>query len=92
MPKPTTSSLLSPDACRAARAILRWSVADLVQNANVSPNSIQKVEAGEGVRQSTIDRILGAFERAGVEVLPEGARRFPRPEREATLATAPLRH
>jgi predicted transcriptional regulator len=73
MPAPRPS--LSPDSCRAARALLRWSVADLVREASVSPNSVQKVEAGDPVRQATIDRILTAFERNGVETLRCGAQR-----------------
>jgi predicted transcriptional regulator len=68
-------SPLSPEACRAARAILRWSVADLVHEANVSPNSVQKIEAGDTVRQATVDRIVSAFERNGVEPLCCGAQR-----------------
>lgn len=75
MANETPHSSLSPDACRAARAILRWSVADLVREGYVSPNSVQKVEAGEPVRETTIARIVNAFARHGVEVLPEGARR-----------------
>lgn len=69
------SPTLTPDACRAARAILRWSVADLVREARVSPNSIQKIEAGETVRQATSERIVDAFEAHGIEVLPGGAQR-----------------
>ena len=72
---PSTPHSLSADACRAARAILRWSVADLVHAGAVSPNSVQKIEAGESVRQNTLDRIIQAFAVNGVEVLPGGAQR-----------------
>ena len=92
MPDEDPRSRLSPDACRAARAILRWSVADLVREGYVSPNSIQKVEAGEPVRDATIERIIKAFERHGVEVLPEGAQRSPSSNRPLTDVTADLRH
>ena len=73
MPDPEPG--LSADTCRAARALLRWSVADLVREASVSPNSIQKVESGDTVRQATVGRILGAFQRNGVETLRCGAQR-----------------
>ncbi|HYG27634.1 MAG TPA: helix-turn-helix transcriptional regulator [Caulobacteraceae bacterium] len=71
----TSHPPLSPEACRAARAILRWSVADLVHEANVSPNSVQKIESGDPVRQTTVDRIISAFKRNGVETVGYGAQR-----------------
>jgi predicted transcriptional regulator len=67
--------VLSAEACRAARGILRWSIADLVHSAYVSPNSVQKVESGERVRRETAERIVHAFEQQGLELLPRGAQR-----------------
>ncbi|HEX6859558.1 MAG TPA: hypothetical protein VF138_05075 [Caulobacteraceae bacterium] len=67
--------ILTADACRAARAILRWSIADLVREAHVSPNSIQKIEQDEPVRPATADRIVRTFDENGIAVLPSGASR-----------------
>lgn len=64
---------LSAPACRAARALLGWSQADLVTKAGVSPNTVAKVEAGEEVRASTAARLMAAFEAAGVELLNGGS-------------------
>lgn len=65
--------LLSGDACRAARALLRWSVRDLVRQAGTSPNVINRVEAGGTVRGSTALKIASTFEAAGVELLNSDA-------------------
>lgn len=42
----TKGPALTAAACRAARALLDWSVADLVREASVSPNAVAKVEGG----------------------------------------------
>jgi transcriptional regulator with XRE-family HTH domain len=64
---------LSAPACRAARALLGWSQADLVAKAKVSPNTVAKVEAGEEVRAVTAARLLAVFDAHGVELLNGGA-------------------
>ena len=75
MDRKTQETPLTADACRAARGILRWSIADLVHSAYVSPNSVQKVESDEPVRRETAERIVHAFEQQGLELLPGGAQR-----------------
>jgi len=60
--------LLTPAACRAARALLNWKSADLMREAQVGPNTIVKLEAGKGVRASTALKIVEAFGRYGVEI------------------------
>jgi transcriptional regulator with XRE-family HTH domain len=60
---------LTPEACRAARALLGWSAKQLVAAAKVSPNTVSRVENGEEVQPGTAARIIGAFEAAGVEIL-----------------------
>jgi ribosome-binding protein aMBF1 (putative translation factor) len=60
---------LTAAACRAGRALLAWSQADLVAAASVSPNTVAKVEAGETVREATAARIVHAFASHGVEIL-----------------------
>jgi transcriptional regulator with XRE-family HTH domain len=72
---------LSPEACRAGRALLGWSQGDLVKAAAVSPNTVAKVEAGETVRAATAAKLVAAFDTAGVMILngdAPGARMKPR--------------
>ena len=74
-----TDAILSPAACRAARALLGWPVSRLVKEAGVSPNTLVRVEAGGEVARSSRAKLLAAFTAAGVEVLPppaDGARRI----------------
>lgn len=60
---------LTAAACRAARALLSWSQGDLVREANVSPNTVAKIEAGEAVRDATSAKIVETFMARGVEIL-----------------------
>jgi transcriptional regulator with XRE-family HTH domain len=58
--------------CRAARAFLGWSVAELAKAAGVSWRTIQRAEASEGVPRmniATLEKIQGALEAAGIEFL-----------------------
>lgn len=72
---------LTPQACRAARALLGWSAKELVAAAKVSPNTVSRIENGEDVQAPTEAKVVAAFEAAGVEILNgegTGARlRFP---------------
>ena len=63
------SPTLTGSSCRAARAVLRWSSADLVERANVSPNTVAKIEGDEDVRKSTLAKVQATLEAAGVEIL-----------------------
>lgn len=55
--------------CRAARAILGWTVADLAQKSGLSPDTIHKFEAGRTAttRDSTRKLLLVAFTEVGME-------------------------
>ena len=71
---------LTPEGCRAGRAILRWSAARLSAEAGVSANFIAKVEHGGPVPEESRRRILAAFRKAGVQVFSgpaRGAQLFP---------------
>lgn len=57
--------------CRMARAALGLGVRELAKMADVSPNTVARLERGEDMRESTIDAIRGALEAAGVEFIPE---------------------
>ena len=54
-----------------ARAALGWGTRDLAQKANVSPDTIARLERGERLRFATIEAIRTAFEAAGIEFIPE---------------------
>ncbi len=59
---------------RAARALLRWSGADLVRESGVSHATIHRAEAVNGKTAMTFanaSAIRRAFEAAGVELLDE---------------------
>jgi predicted transcriptional regulator len=64
-------SALSGDACRAGRALLRWSVLELAHQAKVSPNTIVKLENGAAIRPKSAMRIRARFAHEGVELLDE---------------------
>jgi len=58
---------------RAAKALIKWSGSDLATNANVSISSIRRIEAGDGVPDSTSVKVLSAIqkalEKAGIEFI-----------------------
>jgi transcriptional regulator with XRE-family HTH domain len=54
-----------------ARAALKWGVRDLARNANVTPTTISRIEAGRPAFQATLEALRIAFEAAGIEFLPE---------------------
>lgn len=54
-----------------ARAALGWGTRDLARNAGVSPDTIARLERGERLRDATVDVVRSAFEKAGLEFIPE---------------------
>ena len=66
-----SEAALAGSACRAGRALLKWSVLDLAREAKVSPNTIVKLENGGAIRQRSAMRIRARFARDGVELLEE---------------------
>ena len=74
------SARLTGAACRAARAILRWSVRDLAREAGVSPTTVNLLEAERPFRAATALKIVDAFQRHRVEItngVGTGARLLP---------------
>lgn len=59
---------LTPAACRAARALLNWTVRDLMREAGVSPNTVTGLEGGQVVRPETEAKVVAAFAAHGVEI------------------------
>ena len=57
--------------CRMARAATGLGIRDLAVAADVSPNTIARLERGENIRGGTVDAIRTALEAAGVEFIAE---------------------
>lgn len=59
---------IQADHCRAARAALNWTQAELSLRSKVSTRTIMKFEAwGWPVQQNKIRNLQGAFESAGIK-------------------------
>lgn len=54
-----------------ARAALGWTTQDLAREASVGANTINRFEAGQDARVSSVDKMRGALEAAGVEFIPQ---------------------
>ena len=57
--------------CRMARAALGLGVRDLAKLADVSPNTITRLERGEELHARTLSTIRSALEKAGAEFIPD---------------------
>jgi len=72
---PRVSNLsLTSEQVRAARMLLRWEQKDLAEASGVSLPSIKRLETqpGElGAQHRTIEAIVQALKKAGVEFIPE---------------------
>ena len=64
---------LTPEACRAARALLGLTVRQLGEKTGIAFETISKYENGRPMREANKATLLAAFEAAGVEVLNGGA-------------------
>jgi transcriptional regulator with XRE-family HTH domain len=63
---------LTPEASRAGRAILGWSMRDLAERAAVSLGAVNRLEGGGSQsRDGTASKIIAAFEAEGVELITE---------------------
>ena len=63
--------MITKDQCRAARALIEWSRADLAKAAKVSERTITDFERGaRSPINASLAAITGALEEAGVEFIP----------------------
>lgn len=63
---------LSSGLCRGARGLLNWSREDLAVQSKVSRAAIADFETDKRqVRERTTDDLIQAFEKAGLEFIPE---------------------
>ena len=64
--------MISPEQCRAARALLDWSQEELSKKASVGIVTVRQLEAGtHEPRRATLDVIRRALVEAGVEFIDE---------------------
>ena len=59
---------LTPEACRAARALLKWSMRDLASNAGIALSTAHLFEKGDAVREDSKVKIVAAFTAHQVEI------------------------
>lgn len=60
-----------PVQCKMARAALGLGVRELAEKAEVSPETVVRLEQGAALRGRTLAAIRAALEAAGVEFIPE---------------------
>lgn len=63
---------LTPEANRAARAILKWSVRDLAEHAGVAFSTVHRFETTGVATDTTKAKIVGAYADRRVEIITEG--------------------
>lgn len=64
--------MITSDQIRAARALLKWSRADLADKSGVGFSSLMRLESAEGIPAShvkTLEALKKAFEAAGIEFI-----------------------
>ncbi len=62
---------MMPAQCRMARAALQLGVRDLANLAKMSASTVARFEAGEELKERTVDAIQYALELAGIEFIAE---------------------
>jgi transcriptional regulator with XRE-family HTH domain len=55
--------------CKLARVALGWGVLELAKNANVSTQTITRLERDEQLRPATLESIKTTLENAGIEFI-----------------------
>jgi len=64
--------LITSGQIRAARALIKWTGAELAKASGVAFSTLMRLETGEGVpgaQAKTLDAITKAFESAGIEFI-----------------------
>jgi transcriptional regulator with XRE-family HTH domain len=66
--------LLTPEMCRAARALLDWKQHQLASAAGLSVDLVRRFEGGGVVRLPSVEAMLQALQDAGLEFIPAGGK------------------
>lgn len=61
---------IRPVQCRLGRVALGWNVDELAKAAQVSTQTVKRLERGEELRPATLGKIQIALEDAGIEFIP----------------------
>jgi len=65
---------ITPQSCRAARALLGWSMRDLARRSGVSLGAVNRLEGGAArPRRRTAKKVIDAFAAQGVQIVDETA-------------------
>lgn len=63
--------MITPEASRAARGLLGWSLQDLARAAGMTYESLSRFENGRTMRDANAAKIAQAFEAEGIELILE---------------------
>jgi len=77
-PQSEPSSEITAVQVKMARAALGWGVRDLAAAAQISGDTVNRLERGHELRQRTLSAVREAMEKAGVEFLPDNGVRLSR--------------
>jgi DNA-binding IscR family transcriptional regulator len=62
---------LTVEQCRAARALLDWTAADLAHAGDLGVMTVKRFEGGQAIAASSVDKIVGALRNAGVVLISD---------------------
>lgn len=66
--------MLTPEMCRAARALLKWKVQQLAVAANLAEATVRRFEGSGMVRPTWVEAMIQALQGAGLELITAGAK------------------
>ena len=65
---------MTPELCRAARALLHWQTHQLAGEAGLNLTTVQRFERGGTVRRASVEAMLQVLIDAGLEFIPAGGK------------------
>lgn len=63
---------MTVEQCRAARALLGWSIGELATVASVGVMTVNRFEGGQPIRPASIDKLRATLESAGITFVANG--------------------
>jgi len=63
---------LTAAQCRAARAYLGWTAADVATTAGVGIMTVKRLEGGQAMNEASITKIVDAFASGGIAFIAAG--------------------
>jgi transcriptional regulator with XRE-family HTH domain len=75
MSAPRSTILITPRLCKAARALLDWTAADLAEYSGVGVTTVRIYESeARGISRLMLVALERTFSDAGIDFLPDGIR------------------